>query len=279
MKTSALITLTQRKVHGYTRIQLAEFYDEIQKMVFAKPLELMHYIDSTTGREPLLSTYNTDYSLSGANLLNTITVSQSIDTNTPATGSIIVCNASGVETTYAYSSYTGSDFTCVVAADTYTGTNETLRLINGREYELTTATVGADIQSVYNVYPEDALNSHSYYGMDLVDEQVYGYTKQGTGENGSPSTFIFSNNPGKANYYVTCYRYPTPITSELIQLEIPEKFHISHVLLGVIGLIEVFEHGQSKTYNDFIEKSIPKIQGYLSSEGSTTVRHTNGGGF
>jgi hypothetical protein len=248
-------------------------------MVFAKPVELMHYIDSTTGREPLLTTYKTNYSLSGANLLNTITVSETINLNTPATGSIRVCDADGIEITYAYTSYTGSDFVCTVAADTYTGVNESLIIVGGREYLLTEATVGANIQTVHNVYTEDSLSSHIYYNMDRVDKQIYANTKQGTGINGVPASIIFNEDPGNNKYYITCYRYPTPITSETIQLEVPEKFHISHVMLGVIGLVETFDHGKSPTYQEFINKSIPEIQGYLSSEGYSTVRYTNGGGY
>jgi len=279
MKTSALITLTQSKIHGYTRLQLAEFYDAIQQMVFAKPLELMHYIDSTTGREPLLTTYKTNYSLSGANLLNTITVSETINLNTPATGSIIVCDANDIEITYAYTSYTGSDFTCTVAAGLYTGSTETLIIKDGRKYVLSEATIGADIQTVSNVYPREALNSHIYYNMERVDQQVYANTKQGTGLNGALASITFNEDPGNNKFYVTCYRYPTPITSELIQLEVPEKFHISHIMLGVIGLVETFDHGKSPVYDEFVNDSVPKIQGYLSSEGHTTVRHTHGGGY
>jgi hypothetical protein len=208
MKTSALITLTQRKVHGYTRIQLTEFYDEIQKMVFSKPLELMHYVDSSTGLEPLLTT-------------------------------------------------TAGVF----------------------EYELTEAVIGKDIQNISNVYPKSALTGHVYYGVDPTSKVVYANTKQGTGINASKARIIFNEDPGDQEWYVSCYRYPTPLTAETIQLEVPERFHLTHMMSGVIGLIETFEHGQSKTAQTFLNDLIGELQGYLSSEGHNSVRLTQGQGY
>ena len=62
------------------------------------------------------------YSLSGANPLNTITVTGSIPVDTPAVGTIIVVDDDESEIVYAYSAWSGSDFTVVVAAALYAGT-------------------------------------------------------------------------------------------------------------------------------------------------------------
>ncbi len=62
------------------------------------------------------------YSLNGANALNTITVSSSIPADTPTTGTIIVVDDDSSETSYAYSSYSGSDFTVSISASVYSGT-------------------------------------------------------------------------------------------------------------------------------------------------------------
>lgn len=62
------------------------------------------------------------FSLDGANTLNTITVTGSIPQDTPATGTIIVVDDDGSETSYAYSAWSGSAFTVTISADTYAGT-------------------------------------------------------------------------------------------------------------------------------------------------------------
>lgn len=64
----------------------------------------------------------TQYSLSGANTLNTITISVAIPADTPTTGTIIVVDDDGTEIAYAYSAYSGSAFTVTIAATTYAGT-------------------------------------------------------------------------------------------------------------------------------------------------------------
>lgn len=62
------------------------------------------------------------YSLSGANTLNTITVSGAIPQDTPTTGTIIVVDDDGTETAYAYSAWSGSAFTVSISAGVYSGT-------------------------------------------------------------------------------------------------------------------------------------------------------------
>jgi len=62
------------------------------------------------------------YNLSGANAVNTITVSGTIPQDTPATGHIIVVDNDYSEIIYAYSAWSGSDFTVVVSDSTYDGT-------------------------------------------------------------------------------------------------------------------------------------------------------------
>lgn len=62
------------------------------------------------------------FSLNGANPLNTITVTGSIPTSTPSSGTIIVVDTNGTETVYAYSAWSGSNFTVVAGAGTHDGT-------------------------------------------------------------------------------------------------------------------------------------------------------------
>ena len=62
------------------------------------------------------------YTLNGANTLNTITVDQAIPNDTPTTGTIIVVDTDGTETVYAYSARSGYAFTVTVSAGVHDGT-------------------------------------------------------------------------------------------------------------------------------------------------------------
>ena len=62
------------------------------------------------------------YTLNGANSLNTITVTGAIPNDTPGTGTIIVVDDDGSEIAYAYSAWSGSDFTVTISAAVYAGT-------------------------------------------------------------------------------------------------------------------------------------------------------------
>ncbi len=86
------------------------------------------------------------YSLSGSNALNTITVSVAIPSSTPETGSIIVVDDDGSETVHAYSAWSGSNFTVVLAADTYTGTE---KAYVPYLYEVATGTEVTDTTTIY----------------------------------------------------------------------------------------------------------------------------------
>jgi hypothetical protein len=62
------------------------------------------------------------YSLDGANPENTITVSGSIPNDTPSVGTIIVVDDDLSEIAYAYSAWSGSNFTVTISASVYSGT-------------------------------------------------------------------------------------------------------------------------------------------------------------
>jgi len=86
------------------------------------------------------------YTLSGSNTLNTITVGTAITADTPTTGTIIVVDDDGTEIAYAYSAYSGSAFTVTIAADTYTGT-ETAYV--PYIYEVATGTTVSETSTIY----------------------------------------------------------------------------------------------------------------------------------
>lgn len=64
------------------------------------------------------------YSLNGANATNTITVTGAIPVDTPTTGTIIVVDDDSSEISYAYSAWSGSNFTVTISASTYSGTEK-----------------------------------------------------------------------------------------------------------------------------------------------------------
>jgi hypothetical protein len=86
------------------------------------------------------------YSLSGANAENTITVSVAIPSSTPATGTIIVVDDDGSEIAYAYTGWSGSDFTVTISAGVYAGT-ETAYV--PYLYATATATEVTDTTTIY----------------------------------------------------------------------------------------------------------------------------------
>lgn len=60
MQTSALITLVNKQVPDWSRVLILSLIDEIQKMVFSQnATEQMRIYDSTTGKDPILTTTNT----------------------------------------------------------------------------------------------------------------------------------------------------------------------------------------------------------------------------
>jgi hypothetical protein len=62
------------------------------------------------------------YNLDGANTTNKITVTATIPVDTPAAATIIVVDTDGTETSYAYTSWSGSDFIVTVGAAVHDGT-------------------------------------------------------------------------------------------------------------------------------------------------------------
>lgn len=87
------------------------------------------------------------YNLSGANALNTITVSVAIPSSTPETGYIIVVDDDNTEIHYAYSAWSGSDFTVVVSAALYAGTETAyVAFLYG------TSVAGEDVNDTTTIY-------------------------------------------------------------------------------------------------------------------------------
>ena len=56
MRTESLVTYIKRLAPDWSRVDILEFINDIQTMVFGTRSELMRYIDPTTGHNPVLTT-------------------------------------------------------------------------------------------------------------------------------------------------------------------------------------------------------------------------------
>lgn len=89
------------------------------------------------------------YTLNGANPLNTITVTGAIPVDTPSAGTITVVDDDLTEISYAYTAWSGSDFTVTISAAVYSGT-ETAYV----PYILEEAT-GTSVSEITTIYVSD----------------------------------------------------------------------------------------------------------------------------
>lgn len=75
---------------------------------------------------------------------------------------------------------------------------------------------------------------------------------------GNPVSITFSKNPGDTTglFRYRGYAIPRQVKSVNVPLEIPERFHLSHVVPGVTMLIKAFENG---TWSDAVSYIMEKI--------------------
>lgn len=160
--------------------------------------------------------------------------------------------------------------------DTINGGDKKLTTVDGTlVYELSASNFGADIQFIKNVYP---LNStEGTYGATAYNNDIVIEVKDGI--QGTNAKVIFSDNPGVAEYYVECYKYPEVVASESTLLSIPESLIVPHFYQGVVGMIEIIEHGQSNAYDAFLNRGIGEIRHELNTTGHTLIHYTEGRGY
>lgn len=161
--------------------------------------------------------------------------------------------------------------------DESTGRDKILTTTQGTYvYELSASAFGADIHFIENIYQYE--NPEGYYNKQFL-EDVAANTFKATGS--TMAKIVFNEDPGDSEYYITCFRKPTPITSENVQPEIPEYMLLKYVYGGVIGLIEMAEHGDSNTYREWVSITLPELMYELNNDGHTLVYmpDTSDGGY
>ena len=119
--------------------------------------------------------------------------------------------------------------------DESTGKDPVLTTVSGTyKYELSETLpianpFGHTIQLIDHVYQSssesDTLQYNRDGGSDLLDPKYDSFKATKT----SAAKIIFHDDPGSTDYKVKCYRRPNQLTSERIQLEIPEEYHIEHI--------------------------------------------------
>lgn len=103
------------------------------------------------------------------------------------------------------------------------------------------------------------------------------------GTYGTPGKWRFKENPGTTTtttgYKARAYKTPTNITSEEIELEVPENWHLTGVYEGVMGWIEKTDNGKSARWNDFILKLCPKFWYECNRSVNQNIKEKYDGGY
>lgn len=136
--------------------------------------------------------------------------------------------------------------------DTTTGKDPILSTVAGTySYDLTEA----------NGMPSDFWRATSIYVLDPTEQTPALFFD---GKSGVACKIVFKDDPGTGSYYVKGYRYPTELTAETIQLEVPEAYHMTYIFEGVAGIIEQLRTGRSDRYINFETKLLPKLASKMS---------------
>jgi hypothetical protein len=89
---------------------------------------------------------------------------------------------------------------------------------------------------------------------------------------GVANKIIFKEDPGTADYYITCYKKPADIITESVELLLPEQFHIYELFEGVCGIIERSENsGVSNRWDRFYNELLPRVRASFN-DGSRRIK-------
>jgi len=92
-------------------------------------------------------------------------------------------------------------------------------------------------------------------------KQVRTWEKSGS----NPAKILFTVDPGLTSdiFAYAGYTLPTPITSENIQVGVPDRFHLSHVMPAILKMIEGY---QTNTVSEAREYIIQRIRPQIIEE-------------
>jgi len=159
--------------------------------------------------------------------------------------------------------------------DQLTGKSPVLTTTAGQlKYELSVPVIGADIQFIKEVYISNEV--YTYYGTRVEDSIKYSI-KNANGD--SNATVLFSEDPMGSSYTIDCFRRPNILLSESNEIDLPLNLVFPSLYRGVIGMIEIAEHGESNSYERFDKEELPEIRSVLNSGPTTDLFLTSGSGF
>lgn len=121
-----------------------------------------------------------------------------------------------------------------------------------------------------------SINGNWYYPCQFVKTEDALEADATTGENGLPKIY-FSRNPETVSdrWYMKAYRKPPQITSDRIQLPIPDSYgcHRLYVLPACLTLIEAIDHGNYQNGLTYIETVIKPKMWHVLNKGATRVKN------
>ena len=118
-----------------------------------------------------------------------------------------------------------------------------------------------------NGFPYDAWRVYMVYNTIYAGHDYYKHPEPQALKNiltfdATPATpyarVVFHEKP-TGSFYIRCYRSPTTLDKESVQLEVPEAYHLTHIYEGLMGFIEQFRSGKSERYQIFIQKLLPDL--------------------
>jgi len=302
MQTAALVTWFEDRINAnLTRPQILDMINNVQNEVLAndngitriKPDPFIH-----TGSESYTShaTNNT----SGA---FTFEVQETITTTNPTKGYLLLTQGSTVYQ-LKYTSYSGSiftladgvslpvtftsvdtakidDFNCVASGSIFSSTKNSL-------------TTQWDIRRVNGIYTYSTQSGRffAYGGANVVSYKPNKYmNRSGSAvvlvegdatESKEPNSedciinFWHENAPGETtNVYLarSAHRWPTQVTTESINLEIPDRFHTTLIRYGLLKDLEYTEYGSADRPQDLFDKYLAEFLIWSGRGVHTEISH------
>lgn len=136
-----------------------------------------------------------------------------------------------------------------------------MRVLADNEYDgdlqLTTTdgVVSYDIDTT-NGFSDDVWRITDVYENDInVREDVVCYDAT----EGVSAKVVFKDNPGIKNVNLRCYKKPTEILSQSVELQIPDNLVLKYFYIGVVAFIEMHTNGSFDNWLLFNDRLLPKM--------------------
>lgn len=127
------------------------------------------------------------------------------------------------------------------------------------QYEISTSnSFTADALFIEYVHSTTGLETAYNYNDVREDQGKDIYSIPGV--RGAAAKVCFKEDPGANDFYVRYFKKPSSVSMQYTNLSMPEHWHLMGVRVGVIGIIELVEHGTSRNWDTFLSDVIPNFQ-------------------